>query len=242
MIYARLPGQKSDYSKAAQTGVSFTGGYLAGILCAIVSHPADVMVSKLNANRQAGEAFGAALGRIYKDIGFSGLWNGLPVRIFMIGTLTGLQWMIYVSFILVLVVEWRGCLGGCTDLFRRITSRFSWVCLLLVVLLHRRRSRERERGREVGTYRNEGWKNGEERQRWSYGTENVSVIVLSICSSVLLNYTHVLIYSCQNDSIQLLFDRMSMMFLLARNTEVTCFGVTWKVSRGTFVDVRSIYN
>lgn len=44
MIYERLPGQKSDYGKAAQTGVSFAGGYLAGILCAIVSHPADVMV------------------------------------------------------------------------------------------------------------------------------------------------------------------------------------------------------
>ncbi|KAL2064948.1 hypothetical protein VTL71DRAFT_4088 [Oculimacula yallundae] len=98
MIYDRLPGQKSDYGKGAQTAVSFTGGYLAGILCAIVSHPADVMVSKLNANRQSGEAFGAAMGRIYKDIGFGGLWNGLPVRIVMIGTLTGLQWMIYDYF------------------------------------------------------------------------------------------------------------------------------------------------
>lgn len=97
MMYARMPGQKSDYSKAAQTGVAFSGGYLAGILCAIVSHPADVMVSKLNAYREPGEAFGGAMGRIYKDIGFSGLWNGLPVRIVMIGTLTGLQWMIYVS-------------------------------------------------------------------------------------------------------------------------------------------------
>ena len=36
MIYHRLPGQKSDYGKAAQTGVSFAGGYIAGILCAIV--------------------------------------------------------------------------------------------------------------------------------------------------------------------------------------------------------------
>ncbi|GAO15951.1 hypothetical protein UVI_02039720 [Ustilaginoidea virens] len=98
MIYDRLPGQKDDYSKAAQTGVSFTGGYLAGILCAIVSHPADVMVSKLNANRAPGEAFGTALGRIYKEIGFGGLWNGLPVRIVMIGTLTGLQWMTYDYF------------------------------------------------------------------------------------------------------------------------------------------------
>jgi solute carrier family 25 (mitochondrial phosphate transporter), member 3 len=115
MIYERLPGQKSDYSKGAQTAVSFAGGYIAGILCAIVSHPADVMVSKLNAERKAGEGFGAAMGRIYQNIGFMGLWNGLPVRIVMIGqsnfrcdcaplsltnnlipgTLTGLQWMIY---------------------------------------------------------------------------------------------------------------------------------------------------
>jgi len=98
MIYNNLPGQKSDYNKGAQTAVAFTGGYLAGIPCAVVSHPADVMVSKLNANRQAGEAFGAAMSRIYGDIGFRGLWNGLPVRIVMIGTLTGLQWMIYDSF------------------------------------------------------------------------------------------------------------------------------------------------
>lgn len=98
MIYSRLPGQKSDYGKGAQTAVSFTGGYIAGILCAIVSHPADVMVSKLNASRQPGESFGGATGRIYKDIGFRGLWNGLPVRIVMIGTLTGLQWMIYDYF------------------------------------------------------------------------------------------------------------------------------------------------
>lgn len=42
MIYNYLPGKKSDYGKLAQTGVSFAGGYIAGILCAIVSHPADV--------------------------------------------------------------------------------------------------------------------------------------------------------------------------------------------------------
>lgn len=86
-IYKALPGRKSDYNKGAQTAVAFTGGYLAGILCAIVSHPADVMVSKLNANRLPGEPFGAATSRIYKDIGFMGLWNGLVVRIVMIGTL-----------------------------------------------------------------------------------------------------------------------------------------------------------
>ena len=49
------------------------------------------MVSKLNANRQAGEAVGTAISRIYKDIGFGGLWNGLVLRIFMIGTLTSFR-------------------------------------------------------------------------------------------------------------------------------------------------------
>jgi solute carrier family 25 phosphate transporter 3 len=97
-IYGYLPGKKTDYGKGAQTGVSFLGGYLAGILCAVVSHPADVMVSKLNVNRQRNEAFGAAMGRIYREIGFPGLWNGLMIRIFMIGTLTSLQWGIYDSF------------------------------------------------------------------------------------------------------------------------------------------------
>ena len=84
-IYNYLPGTKDDYSKGAQTAVSFGGGYIAGILCAIVSHPADVMVSKLNAERAPGESVGGAMGRIYKRIGFNGLWNGLPVRIVMIG-------------------------------------------------------------------------------------------------------------------------------------------------------------
>ncbi|KAF7845673.1 hypothetical protein BT93_L1306 [Corymbia citriodora subsp. variegata] len=38
------------------------------------------------------------MSRIYGNIGFKGLWNGLPVRIFMIGTLTAFQWLIYDSF------------------------------------------------------------------------------------------------------------------------------------------------
>jgi hypothetical protein len=37
------------------------------------------MVSKLNADRKAGEGAGQAIGRIYKNIGFKGLWNGYVV-------------------------------------------------------------------------------------------------------------------------------------------------------------------
>jgi solute carrier family 25 phosphate transporter 3 len=38
---------KENYSKSTQLGVTFASGYLAGIFCAIVSHPADTLVSKI---------------------------------------------------------------------------------------------------------------------------------------------------------------------------------------------------
>lgn len=58
LIYKQLGGRKEDYGKLAQTGVSFLGGYIAGIACAVVSHPADVMVSKLNSDRKGKQIFG----------------------------------------------------------------------------------------------------------------------------------------------------------------------------------------
>jgi len=77
------------------------------------------MVSKLNSDRKAGEGAGQAIGRIYGKIGFGGLWNGLPVRIFMIGTLTAFQWLIYDSFKVYLGVSsfpgegWRAVTDKC---------------------------------------------------------------------------------------------------------------------------------
>ena len=42
--------------------------------------------------------WGQKISKIYGEIGFKGLWNGLATRILMVGTLTGLQWWIYDSF------------------------------------------------------------------------------------------------------------------------------------------------
>ncbi|KAJ2866110.1 Cu/Pi carrier [Coemansia erecta] len=96
-----LSRPKEQYSKGKQLGVTFSAGYMAGILCAIVSHPADTVVSKLNnmSKAAAGGASNMALiGRILKDLGPTGIWTGLGPRIFMIGTLTAAQWFIYDSF------------------------------------------------------------------------------------------------------------------------------------------------
>ncbi|KAM7280896.1 hypothetical protein ACFE04_008030 [Oxalis oulophora] len=94
MIYKySIPRPKDQCSKSLQLGVSFAGGYVAGVLCAIVSHPADNLVSFLN------NAKGATVGDAVKKIGLMGLFTrGLPLRIVMIGTLTGAQWGIYDAF------------------------------------------------------------------------------------------------------------------------------------------------
>jgi solute carrier family 25 phosphate transporter 3 len=38
------------------------------------------------------------LGKVLAELGPAGIWRGLGLRIFMVGTLTGLQWLIYDSF------------------------------------------------------------------------------------------------------------------------------------------------
>ena len=88
-----VPKPKAECNKSEQLGVSFAAGYIAGVFCAVVSHPADNLVSKLNANK------GVSAGEIIKEMGWTALFTrGLPLRILMIGTLTGLQWGIYDAF------------------------------------------------------------------------------------------------------------------------------------------------
>ena len=55
-----------EISKPAQLVVTFTGGYIAGVFCALVSHPADTVVSKLNS-----EAGSTAI-QAAKDLGMKG--------------------------------------------------------------------------------------------------------------------------------------------------------------------------
>jgi len=86
-----VPKPRSECSKPEQLVVTFAAGYIAGVFCAIVSHPADTVVSKLN-NDVGSTAIGAA-----RELGMRGLWKGLGPRILMIGTLTALQWFIYDS-------------------------------------------------------------------------------------------------------------------------------------------------
>lgn len=90
LIYKHVvPKPRSECSKSEQLVVTFAAGYIAGVFCAIVSHPADTVVSKLNQEK------GATALDVAKKMGFAAMWKGLAPRIVMIGTLTALQWFIY---------------------------------------------------------------------------------------------------------------------------------------------------
>lgn len=90
-----FPEPKDSYSKTTQLGVTFASGYLAGVVCAIVSHPADSIVSQLGKVENKGKSVGA----IASEVGLVSLaTKGLGTRVIMIGTLTGFQWWIYDSF------------------------------------------------------------------------------------------------------------------------------------------------
>jgi len=86
-----VPKPRSECTKSEQLIVTFSAGYIAGVFCAIVSHPADTVVSKLN------NSVGSSPVQVAKELGMAGLWKGLGPRIIMIGTLTALQWFIYDS-------------------------------------------------------------------------------------------------------------------------------------------------
>lgn len=86
-----VPKPRSECTKPEQLVVTFAAGYIAGVFCAIVSHPADTIVSKLNNDK------GSNFVQAAQKLGFMGMWKGLFPRIIMIGTLTALQWFIYDS-------------------------------------------------------------------------------------------------------------------------------------------------
>jgi solute carrier family 25 phosphate transporter 3 len=89
-----LRAPKSEVSPLTQLLVSVVAGFAAGAVCAVVSHPADTVVSRLN---QSSDGRTTALS-VLRELGPSGVWKGLAARLFMIGTLTALQWLVYDAF------------------------------------------------------------------------------------------------------------------------------------------------
>jgi len=87
---------KKSMSDGAQTAVNLGSGLMAGFAAAIVSQPADTMLSKINKTKGLpGEGTTSRLIKIAKELGLRGSYTGVGARLFMVGTLTAGQFAIY---------------------------------------------------------------------------------------------------------------------------------------------------
>jgi len=97
MMY-KMTGKGPDkHTPSAKLGISLGSGVIAGIAAAIISHPADTLLSKVNKAGAGGT--GSTTSRLFniaKETGFIRLATvGLPARCIMIGTLTAGQFGIF---------------------------------------------------------------------------------------------------------------------------------------------------
>ncbi|EJT71869.1 mitochondrial phosphate carrier protein [Gaeumannomyces tritici R3-111a-1] len=87
---------KESLSDGLQTAANLGSGLVAGFAAAIISQPADTMLSKINKTKGLpGEGTTSRLIKISKELGVKGSFAGLPARLFMVGTLTAFQFAIY---------------------------------------------------------------------------------------------------------------------------------------------------
>jgi len=84
-------------SESGKLGVSLASGVVAGVVAAIISHPADTLLSKMNKGGAGGSgSMFARMGNIVAETGVVTLCTqGLMARCIMIGTLTAGQFGIF---------------------------------------------------------------------------------------------------------------------------------------------------
>lgn len=96
-MYLAIGKTPAELSGGMNLGVSLSSGVIAGVAAAIISHPADTLLSKVNKAGAGGDGpMLTRLGNIAKEIGFFKLCTvGLVPRCVMIGTLTAGQFGIF---------------------------------------------------------------------------------------------------------------------------------------------------
>jgi len=96
-MYNNMGTKPSECGAVLNTSVSLGSGVIAGVVSAVISHPADTLLSKVNKAGAGGEgSIPSRMINITKETGVVKLCTqGLGARCVMIGTLTALQFGIF---------------------------------------------------------------------------------------------------------------------------------------------------
>ncbi|KAF5537670.1 phosphate transport MIR1, partial [Fusarium phyllophilum] len=87
---------KRKLSSMEVTGINLGAGLVAGLAAAVVSQPADTMLSKINKERAVtGESTSRRLFRIASELGLRGAYTGMQARAVMVSGMTAVQFGIY---------------------------------------------------------------------------------------------------------------------------------------------------
>ncbi|KAI8064958.1 mitochondrial carrier domain-containing protein [Thamnidium elegans] len=96
LIIKQMGQTKDQLSPSTMTTVNLGSGIVAGTVAAIVSQPADTLLSKINKQKGvAGESLTSRLISMAGQLGVKGLFLGLGPRVVMVATLTAGQFAIY---------------------------------------------------------------------------------------------------------------------------------------------------
>lgn len=95
-IYGSIGKTPETCSKGTNVGISLASGVVAGVAAAVVSHPADTLLSMINKQQDKTGSTTARLIKLARETGFKKLCTvGLIPRCVMIGTLTAGQFGIF---------------------------------------------------------------------------------------------------------------------------------------------------
>lgn len=83
---------KDSLSGGQTTSLNLGAGLIAGMAAAVISQPADTLLSKINKSKGApGQSTTSRLIQMGTQLGPAGLFTGMGARLVMIGTLTAGQ-------------------------------------------------------------------------------------------------------------------------------------------------------
>ncbi|KAF9438106.1 mitochondrial phosphate carrier protein [Entomortierella beljakovae] len=94
IMLGRLGGDPSKLTSGQMTSINLAAGLCAGIAAALVSQPADTLLSMINKTSGTGP-ISSRLVSLAKGLGFRGLYLGVGTRLIQVATLTSLQFAIY---------------------------------------------------------------------------------------------------------------------------------------------------